>query len=154
MESFDIPPICVEGMSLSHSPILCNATLAQEELFYSLPPDLQQIVFAGAWSEELRNSWERHCEPNCGLCSKVFILRTIFLYHDIFTEYAHFRVHGMCAKCKEEHDRRSARCQERLDGLARYRQACANRDEQAMKAHMEWMDVDELYDVRRDWDDY
>ena len=60
----------------------------------------------------------------------------------------------MCSKCKEEHDRRAARRQERLDGLARYRQACANRDEQAMEAHMEWVGIDELYDVCRDWDDY
>ena len=154
MESLDIPPIYAQSMSLSQSPILCNASPAQEELFYSLPPDLQQIVFTGAWPEELRNSWERRCEPNCGLCSEVFNLRTVFLYQSTFAEYAHFRVHGMCTMCKAEHDRRAARRQERLDGLARYRQAHANRDEQAMKADMEWMDVDELYDVCRDWDDY
>ena len=134
MESFDIPSIYAQSMSLSQSPILCNASPAQEELFYSLPPDLQQIVFTGAWPDELRDSWQRRCGPNCGACSKVFNLRTIFLHHDIFTEYAHFRVHWMCTKCKEEHDRRAARRQERLDGLAHSQQVRANRDERAMEA--------------------
>ena len=45
MESFDIPPIYAQSMSLSQSPILCNATPAQEELSYSLPPDLLIIQF-------------------------------------------------------------------------------------------------------------
>ena len=134
MESFDIPPIYTHRMSLSQSPILCNPTPAQEELFYSLPPDLQQIVFTGAWPEELRDSWERRCEPHCGLCSKVFNLRTIFLHHDSLTEYARFRVHGMCTKCKEEHDRKAARRQVRLDGLAHSQQLRANLYERAMEA--------------------
>ena len=99
MESFDIPSIYAQSMSLSQSPILCNATPAQEELSYSLPPHLQQIVFAGAWPDELRDSWQQRCEPNCGICAKVFNLRTIFIHPHIFTEYAHFRVHGMCTKC-------------------------------------------------------
>ena len=154
MESFDLPRIYVQSMSLSQSPILCNASPGQVELFYSLPPHLQEIVFTGAWPDELRKSWQQRCEPNCGLCSTVFNLRTVFLYQSTFDEYAHFRRHGMCTKCKEEHDRRAARRQERLDGIARYRQACADRDEQAMKAHHEWAGVDELYDVCRDWDDY
>ena len=129
MVSFDIPPIYVQGMPLSHSRIMCNATPAQKELFYSLPPDLQAIVFSGEWPDEIRYSWKHRCEPNCGSCSKVLNLRTLFMYPHDLTEYALCRVHGMCSKCKEERDRRAAMRQERLDGLARYRQACANRDE-------------------------
>ena len=134
MESFDIPPIYAQSMSLSQCPVLCNATPAQEVLFYSLPPDLQKIVFTGAWPDELRDSWQLRCEPNCGARSKVFNLRTIFIHLHIFTEYAHVRVHGMCTKCKEEHDRRAAMHQERLDGLAHSQHARANRDERSMEA--------------------
>ena len=152
MESFDLAPVYVQGMSLSQSLVLCNASPGQEEFFYSLPPHLQEIVFTGAWPDELRKSWQQRCEPNCGLCSTVFNLRTVILYQSTFAEYAHVRRHGMCTKRKEEHDRRAARRQERLDGIARYRRACADRDERAMKAHHEWAGVDELYDVCRDWD--
>jgi hypothetical protein len=108
MESFDLAPVYAQNLSLLQSPVLCNASPDQVELFYSLPPHLQQIVFTGAWSDER----EQRCEPNYEACYQVFSLRTIFLCQDTFSEYANFRAHGMCTKCKEEHDRRAAGRQE------------------------------------------
>ena len=128
MESFDLAPVYAQNLSLLQSPVLCNASPDQVELFYSLPPHLQQIVFTGAWSDER----EQRCEPNYEACYQVFNLWTIFLCQDTFSEYAHFRAHGMCTKCKEEHDRRAAGRQESPDGLD-HSQPRANSDERAME---------------------
>ena len=149
-----MPPIYVRGMDLSCSPVLCDATHAQLELFYTLPSDLQRMVFRGDWPDELLRSTQDCCNPRYGLCNLQFNLLGFFMFRDALAAYAHYRVHGMCANCKEEHDRRAARRQERLDGLVRYQLACASHDEQAMRTFMQWHGVEELYDVCRDWDDY
>ena len=44
MERYNWRPIYVHGMSLDGS-YPCDATHAQLELFYSLPPDVQQEVY-------------------------------------------------------------------------------------------------------------
>ena len=58
-----MPPIYVQGTDLSRSPVLCDATRAQLELFYTLPPDLQGMVFRGDWPDELRYSTQDCCNP-------------------------------------------------------------------------------------------
>ena len=50
MELFNKLPFELQGMVLSHSHILCDATPAQLELFHSLPPDVQQKVYNDAFS--------------------------------------------------------------------------------------------------------
>jgi hypothetical protein len=95
----------------------------------------------GQMSSEL----EQPCEPNCGLCSEVFNLRTPLPYIRVPSLSAGFRVHGRGQKCKEEHYRRAARRQERLDGISH---GTDRRVQTVMSSYegYEWAAADELYD--------
>ena len=52
MEIFNKLPFELQGMVLSHSLILCDATPAQLELFHSLPPDVQEKVYNNAFTSD------------------------------------------------------------------------------------------------------
>ena len=147
MELFNKLPFELQGMVLSYSIPLCDATPTQLEIFYSLPPDMQQKVFSDAFtSDDVREHYKSRCKPHSGGCVLGFSLYGLFLITGSAEEYEHYRQHGMCSTCKEKNDRRLARRKERLEGIARFNQAVENDDEDGIEAHMEWCAVDSNYD--------
>ena len=147
MEIFNKLPFELQGMVLSHSHILCDTTPTQLEIFYSLPPDMQQKVYSDAFtSEDVHDYYKSRCKPGSGRCVLGFSLYGLFLITGSAEEYAHYRQHGMCSKCKEKNDRRLVRRKERLEGIARFNEAVENNDEDGIEAHMEWCAVESDYD--------
>ena len=131
-------PIYVHGMSLEGS-YLSEATHAQLELFYSLPPDVQAKVYLDEFSiEEVRGSRNYRCNSTYRSCQLRFCLYGFFNFDGSIEEYAHYRQHGMCSQCKEKNERRLARRKERLEGIARLNQAIRDDDEQGMDAYGHW----------------
>ena len=150
MERHNWAPIYVHGMSLDGS-YLSEATHAQLELFYSLPPDVQAKVYLNEFSdEEVRDSRNYRCNSPNRSCKLRFCLYGFFNYDGSIEEYAHYRQHGMCSECA----RQTARRQERLDGLARFQQAFRENDEIGMLENERWCDVDSLCDRCESWEDY
>ena len=136
----------MHGMSLEGS-YLSEATHAQLELFYSLPPDVQAKVYLDEFSiEEVRDSRNYRCNSPYRSCVLRFFLYGFFNYDGSIEEYAHYRQHGMCSKCKEKNDRRLVRRKERLEGIARFNQAVKNDDEEGIDEHMRWCAVESDYD--------
>ena len=147
MELFNKLPFELQGMVRSYSIPLCDATPTQLEIFYSLPPDMQQKVYSDAFtSEDVRDYYKSRCKPGSGRCVLGFSLYGLFLISGSAEEYHHYRQHGMCSKCKEKNDRRLARRKERLEGVARFTQAVENNDGDGIEAYMEWYAVDSDYD--------
>ena len=123
MERYNWAPIYLHGMSLSGSRRLRNATQAMLELFYSLPPDVQQKVYHDEFSfQEMEASEEYHCKPSFGSCALRFCLYGFFMFSGSTEECPHYRQHGVCSKCKEKNDRRLVRRKERLEGIASFNQ--------------------------------
>ena len=147
MELFNKLPFELQGMVRSYSIPLCDATPTQLEIFYSLPPDMQQKVFSDAFTrEDVRDYYKSRCKPGSGRCALGFSLYGLFMITGSAEEYAHYRQHGMCSKCKEKNDRRLVRRQERLEGIARLNQAIRDDDEQGMDAYGHWCEVGSDYD--------
>ena len=140
-------PIYVHGMSLDGSYRLHNAAHAMLELFYSLPPDVQEKVYLNDFSsEEVEASDEYHCEPSSPSCALRFCLYGFFTYSGSIEEYAHYRQHGMCSECKRRGERRLARRKQRLEGYARLNQAILDDDREGMRAHGHWSHIGSDYD--------
>ena len=128
----------MHGVSLDDS-YLCDATHAHLELFYSLAPDVQQKVYYGEFSsEEVRGSRNHRCNPRYGSCMLKLCLCGFFSFDGSIEEYAHYRQHGMCSRCKARGERRLARRKERLEGYARLNQAILDGDREGMSAHGHW----------------
>ena len=143
----------MHGMSLDGSYRLHNATHAMLELFYSLPPDVQEKVYLNEFSsEEVEASDEYRCEPSSPSCALRFCLYGFFTYSGSIEEYAHYRQHGMCSQCKDKNDRRLARRKERLEGYARLNQAIRDDDWPGMDAHGHWSGIFSDYDELSDRD--
>ena len=139
-------PIYVHGMSLEGS-YLSEATHAQLELFYSLPPDVQAKVYLDEFSiEEVRGSRNYRCNSPYRSCVLRFCLYGFFNYDGSIEEYAHYRQHGMCSECKRRGERRLARRKQRLEGYARLNQADRDGDWQAMEANSHWSHIGSDYD--------
>ena len=147
MELFNKLPFELQGMVLSHSLLLCDATPTQLEIFYSLPPDMQRKVYSDAFtSADVRDYYKSRCKLGSGRCALGFSLYGLFMITGSAEEYHHYRQHGMCSKCKEKNDRRLVRRQERLEGIARLNQAIRDDDEQGMDAYGHWCEVGSDYD--------
>ena len=71
-------------------------------------------------------------------CPLLFSFYGFFTIPEAIEEYPHYRKHGMCSKCKQEEARQAARCQERLDRLARFQQAVRDDDYEAMLDNEHW----------------
>ena len=68
MERHNWRPIYVHGMSLDGS-YLCDATHAQLQLFYNLPPDAQKKVsYDDFSSDNVHDSYNYRCKPSSGRC--------------------------------------------------------------------------------------
>ena len=147
MEIFNKLPFELQGMVLSHSYLLCDATPDQLEVFHNLPPEVQQKVYNDAFSSaEVRDSRNHRCNPRSGRCVLRFCLYGFFNMPEAAEEYPHHRQHGMCSQCKEKNERRLARRKERLEGIARLNQAIRDDDEQGMDAYGHWCAVESDYD--------
>ena len=136
METFNKLSEELQGMVAEHlnggAPL---HTPAQRELFCSLPPDLQRKVLTDAFtSDDVRDSYNRMCRPSSG-CQLRFSLYGFFHWPGALEECDHYRLHGMCSRCKEKNDRRLARRRERLRGRALLQQAWMNDDERAIDEH-------------------
>ena len=126
-------PIYVHGMSLEGS-YLSEATHAQLELFYSLPPDVQAKVYLDDFSiEEVRDSRNYRCNSPYRSCQLRICLYGFFNFDGSIEEYAYYRQHGMCSQCKRWGERRLARRKERLEGIARLNQAIRDDDGKVWK---------------------
>ena len=146
MERHSWRPIYVHGMSLDGS-YLSEATHAQLELFYSLPPDVQAKVYSDEFSiEEVRGSRNYRCNSPYRSCVLRFCLYGFFNYDGSIEEYAHYRQHGMCSQCKRRGERRLARRKQRLEGYARLNQADRDDDWQGMEANSHWCHIGSDYD--------
>ena len=149
MERHNWRPTYVHGMSLDGS-YLCDATHAQLELFYSLPPDVQQKVCYDEFSpEEVRGSRNHRCNPRYGSCMLKLCLYGFFSFDGSIEEYAHYRQHGMCSRCKARGERRLARRKDRLEGYARLNQAILDDDREGMHAYGHWSRIFANYDNER-----
>ena len=151
METFNKLSEELQGMVAEHlnggAPL---HTPAQRELFCSLPPDLQRKVLTDAFtSDDVRDSYNRMCRPSSG-CQLRFSLYGFFHWPGALEECDHYRLHGMCSRCKEKKDRRLARRRERLRGRALLQQAWMNDDERAIDEHWHWCRVDSDYDNQSD----
>ena len=139
-------PIYVHGMSLEGS-YLSEATHAQLELFYSLPPDVQAKVYLDEFSiEEVRGSRNYRCNSPYRSCNLRFCLYGFFNFDGSIEEYAHYRRHGMCSQCKHRGERRLARRKQRFEGYARLNQAVRDGDHEGMEAHGQWSGIFSDYD--------
>ena len=147
MELLNKLPFELQGMVLSHSLILRDATPAQLELFQSLPPDVKQKVYDNAFtSDDVRDYYKYRCKPRSGRCVLGFCVYGLFLVSGSAEECPHYRQHGMCAQCKEKNERRLARRKERLEVIARLNQAIRDDDEQGVDAYGHWCAVESDYD--------
>ena len=139
-------PIYVHGMSLEGS-YLSEATHAQLELFYSLPPDVQAKVYLDDFSiEEVRGSRNYRCDSPYRSCKLRFCLYGFFSFDGSIEEYAHYRQHGMCSQCKRRGERRLARRKQRFEGYVRLNQAARDGDHEGMEAHGHWSGIFSDYD--------
>ena len=78
MEIFNKLPFELQGMVLSHSLILGDATPAQLELFHSLPPDVQEKVYNNAFtSDDVRDYYKYRCKPRYGSCARFLHVRLV-----------------------------------------------------------------------------
>ena len=75
-----------------------------------------------------------------------FFLYGFFSFDGSIEEYAHYRQHAMCSRCKARGERRLARCKERLEGYARLNQAILDDDREGMRAHGHWSGTFSDYD--------
>ena len=128
-------------------------TPAQVDLFYSLSNDLQRKVATDTWtSEEITDV---KCKSRY-LCWFSFSLWGFFHAPGSLEEYEHFRLHGMCSRCKEKTERRKARREERLQGSALLEWAWMNDDEQGVEEYWRWHRIGSDYDDGSDapdtWD--
>ena len=149
MERHNWRPIYVHGMSLEGS-FLSDATHAQLELFYSLPPDVQAKIYLNEFSiEEVRDSRNHRCNSPYSSCMLRFCLYGFFSFDGSIDEGAHCRQHGMCSRCKARGECRLARRKERLEGYARLNQAILDDDREGMRAHGHWSRIFADYDDER-----
>ena len=87
MERHNWRPIYVHGMSLEGS-FLSDATHAQLEPFYSLPPDAQAKVYLNEFSiEEVRDSRNYRCNSPYRSCVLRFCLYGFFNMPEAAEEY-------------------------------------------------------------------
>ena len=153
MDLFSKLPDELQGVVMSYA--LWNPSPAQVELFKTLPPEVQGYVLARKYPRELEeDTYGKGCKRNSWKCAYKFSLVGFFRYPGCLEELPHYREHGMCSQCKQEHDRRAARRKERLDGLARFQQAWRNHDQQGIDENSIWCRVDALYDECENWEDY
>ena len=155
MEIFSNLPEELQGVVMSYTRGMWNATPAQLRLFKTCEPRHQQVVLAREYCREVRHHpLTMRCKFEGWHCPLRFSFYGFFTHPDAIEEYPHYRKHGMCSKCKQEEARQAARRQERLDGLARFQQAFRDDDYEAMLENEHWCSVDSLYDRCLDWPDY
>ena len=87
------------------------------------------------------------------VCENSFTLWGIFHSPGSIEEYDHYRLHGMCSRCKEKTERRKARREARLRGRALLEQAWMNDDDRGIEEHWHWHRVDSDYDNQSDSSD-
>ena len=155
MEIFSNLPEELQGVVMSYTRGMWNATPAQLWLFKTCEPRHQQVVLACQYSYEvIDHPLTMRCKFDGWYCPLLFSFYGFFTIPGAIEEHPHYRKHGMCSKCKQEEARQAARRQERLDGLARFQQAFRENDEIGMLENERWCDVDSLYDECESWEDY
>ena len=155
MEIFSNLPEELQGVVMSYTRGMWNATPAQLLMFKTCEPRHQQVVLAREYCREVRHhTLTRRCRFEGRNCPLQLSFYGFFTIPGAIEEFAHYRKHGMCSKCKQEEARQAARRQERLDGLARFQQAFRDDDEIGMLETEHWCGIDSMYDSCESWDEY
>ena len=154
MEIFSNLPEELQGVVMSYTRGMWNATPAQLRLFKTCEPRHQQVVLAREYCREVRHHpLTMRCKFEGWHCPLRFSFYGFFTHPDAIEEYPHYREHGMCSRCKQEDERRAARRAERLEGCARLARALSIGDEQGVADNWPRYDVDSRYDWCKDWEE-
>ena len=145
MEIFNKLSAELQGMVMQYHHLI--RTPARRKLFRSPPPDLPRKVLTHTLEVSDSDDPMRRPSSGCWLC---FSLWGFFHRPGSIEECDHYRLHGICSRCKEKKDRRLARRRERLEGRALLEQAWKKNDERAIEEHWHWHRVDSDYDEQSD----
>ena len=70
MEIFNNLPEELQGVVMSYTPGMCDATKKQLQLFKTMEPWIQKIVLTGDYSREyIQLSWRRRCSFRGSHCT-------------------------------------------------------------------------------------